>query len=103
MLPHGDRAEAYGLPANPQLALVKLWRGWFSRSLGIFTILAVLFAAFAHYCFGVSGATCDRAPHHIGGNFLQIGFLSYNNFRHDMHSDSIAATQPVAESAGCSR
>jgi formate dehydrogenase iron-sulfur subunit len=49
VLPHGDRAEAYGLPENPQLRLVKLWRGWFSRSLGIFTILAVLFTAFAHY------------------------------------------------------
>jgi formate dehydrogenase iron-sulfur subunit len=50
VLPHGDRPEEYGLPKDPKLSpLVRLWRGWFSKSLGIFTIFAVLLAAFGHY------------------------------------------------------
>ena len=50
VLPHGDRPDAYGLPKDPKVSpLVRLWRGSMSKSLGIFTILVVLLAAFAHY------------------------------------------------------
>ena len=50
VLPHGDRPQAYGLPVDPKVsAVVTLWRGWFSKSLGVFTIFAVLLAAFFHY------------------------------------------------------
>jgi formate dehydrogenase iron-sulfur subunit len=50
VLPHGDRPEAYGLPKDPRLSpIMKLWRGWLPRSLGLLTIFSVLLAAFGHY------------------------------------------------------
>ena len=50
VLPHADRPEAYGLPAAPRISpVVQIWRGGFSKALGIFTIFAVLVAAFLHY------------------------------------------------------
>jgi len=50
VLPHGDRPEAYGLPKDPHVSpAVTLWRGWFARSLGVFTMFAVLVAGVFHY------------------------------------------------------
>jgi formate dehydrogenase iron-sulfur subunit len=50
VLPHGDRPEAYGLPREPRLGpLLALWRSWASRSLGVFTMFAVLVAGVLHY------------------------------------------------------
>jgi formate dehydrogenase iron-sulfur subunit len=50
VLPHADRPEAYGLPAAPRISTaVTLWRSGFSKMFGIFTIFAVLAAAFLHY------------------------------------------------------
>ncbi len=50
VLPHGDRPEAYGLPKDPHISpMVALWRGWFAKSLGVFTMLAVLVAGIFHY------------------------------------------------------
>ncbi len=50
VLPHGDRPESYGLPKDPHISpLVALWRGWFAKSLGVFTMLAVLVAGIFHY------------------------------------------------------
>jgi formate dehydrogenase iron-sulfur subunit len=50
VLPHGDRAEAYGLPKNPAVSpLVELWRSSFARGLGVFTMFAVLAAGILHY------------------------------------------------------
>jgi formate dehydrogenase iron-sulfur subunit len=50
VLPHGDRPEAYGLPANPSVGLVqRVWRSGFARALGVFTMAAVLVAGVLHY------------------------------------------------------
>ncbi len=50
LLPHGDRPELYGLPPNPELGpLLSIWRSWVSRSLGVFTMFAVVVAGIFHY------------------------------------------------------
>jgi len=50
VLPHGDRPEAYGLPRDPKVSpAVELWRGWFAKSLGVFTMFAVFVAGIFHY------------------------------------------------------
>jgi formate dehydrogenase iron-sulfur subunit len=50
VLPHGDQPEAYGLPKNPRLSpLVSAWRGWLSKSLGVFTIASVALAGIFHF------------------------------------------------------
>jgi len=50
VLPHGDRPEAYGLPADPAVSpVVRLWRSTSARGLGVFTMFAVLAAGILHY------------------------------------------------------
>jgi formate dehydrogenase iron-sulfur subunit len=50
VLPHGDRPEAYGLPAQPTVSpVVELWRSTFARGFGVFTMFAVLGAGILHY------------------------------------------------------
>ncbi|MCM2333994.1 MAG: formate dehydrogenase subunit beta [Anaeromyxobacteraceae bacterium] len=50
VLPHGDRPEAYGLPASPSVGLVqRAWRSGAARALGVFTMAAVLVAGVLHY------------------------------------------------------
>src|SRR6266496_708071 len=50
VLPHGDRPEAYRLPKEPRIGpLLSVWRSWVSRSLGVFTMFAVLVAGVFHY------------------------------------------------------
>jgi formate dehydrogenase iron-sulfur subunit len=50
VLPHGDRAEAYGLPKDPAVSpLVVLWRSGLARTAGVFTMFAVLVAGILHY------------------------------------------------------
>ncbi len=50
VLPHGDRPELYGLPRDPSTgALLALWRSWVSRSIGVFTMFAVVVAGIFHY------------------------------------------------------
>ena len=50
VLPHGDRPDLYGLPKDPQIGpLLALWRSWVSRSLGVFTMFAVVVAGVFHY------------------------------------------------------
>ncbi|GEJ57049.1 formate dehydrogenase subunit beta [Anaeromyxobacter diazotrophicus] len=50
VLPHGDQPEKYGLPKDPHLGpLLSVWRSWVSRSLGVFTMFAVVVAGVFHY------------------------------------------------------
>jgi formate dehydrogenase iron-sulfur subunit len=50
VLPHGDQPQSYGLPKDPRIgALVSLWRSTVSRSLGVFTLFAVVVAGVFHY------------------------------------------------------
>ena len=50
VLPHGDMPEKYGLPKDPHLGpLLSVWRSWVSRSLGVFTMFAVVVAGVFHY------------------------------------------------------
>jgi len=50
VLPHGDRPEAYGLPANPQVGpLLNIWRSGVARAAGVATMFAVLAAGILHY------------------------------------------------------
>jgi formate dehydrogenase iron-sulfur subunit len=50
VLPHGDKPEKYGLPANPEVSpFLRLWRSAGSRALGVVTMLGVLLAGFLHY------------------------------------------------------
>lgn len=50
VLPHGDQPEKYGLPKDPQIGpLLSVWRSWVSRSLGVFTMFAVVVAGVFHY------------------------------------------------------
>jgi formate dehydrogenase iron-sulfur subunit len=50
VLPHGDQPQKYGLPKDPQLGpLLSIWRSWVSRSLGVFTMFAVVVAGVFHY------------------------------------------------------
>jgi len=50
VLPHGDRPEAYGLPADPQVGRVlSLWRSGLARAAGVATMFAVLVAGVLHY------------------------------------------------------
>jgi formate dehydrogenase iron-sulfur subunit len=49
VLPHGD-PELYRLPREPEIGpLLSVWRSWFSRSLGVFTMFAVVVAGVFHY------------------------------------------------------
>jgi len=50
VLPHGDRPEAYGLPANPTIgAAQRLWRSGKARAAGVATMALVLAAGLLHY------------------------------------------------------
>jgi formate dehydrogenase iron-sulfur subunit len=50
VLPHGDRPEAYGLPANPRVGpLLQVWRSGLARAAGVVTMAAVLAAGILHY------------------------------------------------------
>ena len=50
VLPHGDRPEAYGLPANPRVGpLLQVWRSGLARAAGVATMFAVLAAGILHY------------------------------------------------------
>jgi formate dehydrogenase iron-sulfur subunit len=50
VLPHGDRPEAYGLPANPRVGpLQRAWRSGLARAVGVGTMFAVLVAGLLHY------------------------------------------------------
>jgi formate dehydrogenase iron-sulfur subunit len=50
VLPHGDRPESYGLPANPKVSpVVAIWRSGVARSVGVFTLFGVLVAGILHY------------------------------------------------------
>ncbi len=50
VLPHGDRPEAYGLPANPVIGLAqRLWRSGVARAAGVATMALVLVAGVLHY------------------------------------------------------
>ncbi len=50
VLPHGDRPEAYGLPANPKVGpLLNVWRSGVARAAGVATMFAVLAAGILHY------------------------------------------------------
>jgi formate dehydrogenase iron-sulfur subunit len=50
VLPHGDTPQSYGLPKDPHIGpLVSLWRSTVSRSLGVFTMFAVVVAGVFHY------------------------------------------------------
>jgi len=49
VMPYG-KASVYGLPDNPGTSFaVGIWRGWFTKSLGVFTMFAVLLAGIFHY------------------------------------------------------
>jgi formate dehydrogenase iron-sulfur subunit len=49
VLPHGDPG-LYRLPRKPEIGpLLSVWRSWFSRSLGVFTMFAVVVAGVFHY------------------------------------------------------
>jgi formate dehydrogenase iron-sulfur subunit len=49
VLPHGD-PELYRLPKDPHVSpLVALWRSGISKTLGLFTMIAVVVAGFFHY------------------------------------------------------
>ena len=49
VLPHGD-PELYRLPKSPTVSpVVKLWRSGVARSLGVFTMFAVVVAGIFHY------------------------------------------------------
>ena len=49
VLPHGDRPEAYGLPANPSVGpVVGLWRSGLARVAGVATLFGVLVAGILH-------------------------------------------------------
>jgi formate dehydrogenase iron-sulfur subunit len=49
VLPHGDPA-LYRLPREPKIGpLLSIWRSWVSRSLGVFTMFAVVVAGVFHY------------------------------------------------------
>ncbi len=49
VLPHGD-PELYRLPRNPHVSpLVALWRGGFAKTLGVFTMIAVVVGGIFHY------------------------------------------------------
>ncbi len=49
VLPHGD-PELYRLPRNPEVSpLVALWRSGVARTLGVFTMAAVVVAGIFHY------------------------------------------------------
>ncbi len=50
LLPHGDRPEAYGLPARPKVGLVqRAWRSGLARGVGVATLAGVLVAGLLHY------------------------------------------------------
>jgi formate dehydrogenase iron-sulfur subunit len=50
VLPHGDRPEAYGLPANPSVGpVVRVWRSGWARAAGVATMFGVLVAGILHY------------------------------------------------------
>jgi hypothetical protein len=50
VLPHGDHAEAYGLPKDPSVGMVlSLWRSGTARLLGVVTMFGVLVAGVLHY------------------------------------------------------
>ena len=50
VLPHGDRPEAYGLPADPSVGpALRLWRSTLARTVGVFTMFGVLVAGVLHY------------------------------------------------------
>jgi formate dehydrogenase iron-sulfur subunit len=49
VLPHGD-PQLYRLPRDPKIGpLLSVWRSWVSRSLGVFTMFAVVVAGVFHY------------------------------------------------------
>ena len=49
VLPHGD-PELYRLPRKPEISpLVSLWRSGLARTLGLFTMIAVVVAGIFHY------------------------------------------------------
>ena len=50
VLPHGDRPQAYGLPADPSVGpLVGIWRSGLARAAGVITMFSVLVAGILHY------------------------------------------------------
>jgi len=50
VLPHGDRPEAYGLPADPRVGeVLRLWRSSAARTIGVITMFGVLVAGLLHY------------------------------------------------------
>jgi formate dehydrogenase iron-sulfur subunit len=50
VLPHGDRPQSYGLPANPTVSgAIRAVRSFGARALGVGTMLGVLVAGFVHY------------------------------------------------------
>jgi formate dehydrogenase iron-sulfur subunit len=50
VLPHGDHAEAYGLPKDPSVGMVlSMWRSGTARLLGVVTMFGVLVAGVLHY------------------------------------------------------
>jgi formate dehydrogenase iron-sulfur subunit len=50
VLPHGDRPEAYGLPARPTVGRVlRAWRSDLARAAGVVTMFGVLVAGLLHY------------------------------------------------------
>ncbi|HET6922658.1 MAG TPA: formate dehydrogenase subunit beta [Anaeromyxobacteraceae bacterium] len=50
VLPHGDRPQAYGLPADPSVGpLVGVWRSGLARAAGVVTMFSVLVAGILHY------------------------------------------------------
>jgi formate dehydrogenase iron-sulfur subunit len=49
VLPHGD-AALYRLPPRPEVSpLVALWRGGVAKTLGVFTMIAVVVGGIFHY------------------------------------------------------
>jgi formate dehydrogenase iron-sulfur subunit len=50
VLPHGDRPESYGLPANPKIsAAVRALRSFSAKAVGLGTMIAVGVVGFIHY------------------------------------------------------
>jgi formate dehydrogenase iron-sulfur subunit len=50
VLPHGDRPESYGLPANPKIsAAVRALRSFSAKAVGLGTVIAVGVVGFIHY------------------------------------------------------
>jgi formate dehydrogenase iron-sulfur subunit len=50
VLPHGDRPESYGLPANPKIsAAVRALRSFSAKAVGRGTVIAVGVVGFIHY------------------------------------------------------